>query len=909
MRATSSKYRSQEMLQELFEEINDYLGDRTTPVPGTTSPLTPPCRPSSKTAIEPANVPIPAATSITNNKSLQQDASPQPILVESDESEEDEEMQYHSQSFVAPSTQERRSITPQQQQQQQQCLLLCPVSEETPSVCMCYNCNKRNPEETHLALSKKLSHPRHPKRSWTSAASSGFGFGGIADKVKQTFANSKSAAAYQQPQQQKQYDNYSGYEQQRLPQHQQDKRSSSRNSSGPKRWIPRPKSLPALSAYVQKHQHYDDDSPYDEYDDDNEYHSKEHRRRSWNSKKNKSKTSVQTSDYADVDDSAGCYKVEEKSIYDGIPEKYETSRKEHRPKAGTYYMHREEHQQQQQQHVYDSYNSVGSVPSDQLPPSQQQYQQHQQPLQQYFSEQQQQQQFSPESTQEASPITETQSPLPGLTELPFLTPSTRVGEEHITMRMQESRALPTRQERMNAYNNAYYHCIMAKSDLIPWLTKQYSKGPPDAMFEYNPKPKKTPKKLFNIFKLCNTGNKDGSGAVGASSSSNQLPWQPSVSPAHLISSPTSASPAESTSLYASSNIQQPQQPQHSAWPNSSSSLLPPPPPTHTNNSETSASPSSNDMSISTPVSAIEDDTSYYNSYGKMSLRGGETQRQHSHGYEHEEEDEETFKPVLPRPRSMTSLSPSEPRPSRSSRISITSTKSDIQPVPILKKTRSSTSLQPRRSRYTDDEGDYDGDYNDGEEFYDDYGAIGKPKFLAAPSPHQQRHQRQQYNRRGHVKRRSFSQVEEPIYFMERRRPRRGSFYDEDRQDLYGDDDDDDLVAGEEGYIDDGYLEHERLERKPSPRMLRAARYDHPAFFGGSRLNHLRATSRGTAPRPPPPLWMVAPEEEIESDDDPLPSRRRRSSSSKRPSRPSSRNSVVTYDDLIPIPRSSPVYYY
>ncbi|KAF7727168.1 hypothetical protein EC973_007943 [Apophysomyces ossiformis] len=85
-------------------------------------------------------------------------------------------------------------------------------------------------------------------------------------------------------------------------------------------------------------------------------------------------------------------------------------------------------------------------------------------------------------------------------DVPFLTPDYRTGEPHSPLRMKDSRLLPSHEERVNAYNNAYYHCIAAKTDLIPWLKKQYSKGPPDTMFEYVPPPKRSSKGLFSLFK-------------------------------------------------------------------------------------------------------------------------------------------------------------------------------------------------------------------------------------------------------------------------------------------------------------------------------------------------------------------------------------------------------------------------
>ncbi|KAI9318565.1 hypothetical protein BX666DRAFT_1929366 [Dichotomocladium elegans] len=93
-------------------------------------------------------------------------------------------------------------------------------------------------------------------------------------------------------------------------------------------------------------------------------------------------------------------------------------------------------------------------------------------------------------------------------DIPFLTPSTRTGREHIALRMKECRMLPTRDERLAIYTNAYYDCIIAKSNLIPWLTKQYSKGPPDAMFEYTPPERKQPKSILSFFKRpCNSSEK------------------------------------------------------------------------------------------------------------------------------------------------------------------------------------------------------------------------------------------------------------------------------------------------------------------------------------------------------------------------------------------------------------------
>lgn len=86
--------------------------------------------------------------------------------------------------------------------------------------------------------------------------------------------------------------------------------------------------------------------------------------------------------------------------------------------------------------------------------------------------------------------------------IPFLTPSDRTDEVHQGVSVRDVRQMSSREDRMTAYSknkatvvfmipslialpyqdNAYYHCIYAKTNMIPWLQKQYNKGPPDAMF-------------------------------------------------------------------------------------------------------------------------------------------------------------------------------------------------------------------------------------------------------------------------------------------------------------------------------------------------------------------------------------------------------------------------------------------
>ena len=354
----------------------------------------------------------------------------------------------------------------------------------------------------YRAVPTKNPSPRskqQPRRSWTSAASNGFGLGGmIADRVKQTFAysnnNSTKPMSPSTTIKQQQYENYSGYEEPK-------KRPSSRGENGRKRWIPRPKSLPAISAYVQKRQVHDD-SDTDNNDDENIYEEEEkslkHRRPSWSSKKSNRnsrrssrRSSIYTSNNDNYNEDNNYYvnNVNDTNDYDekttsavlsaGISEKYEMGARQQ--KVDYYFLEVQQHQQQerepQQHQMYDSniYGNEGrgyqqyqgsaplsTLSSVTLPPQQcQSFQQQQQPAEQYSvmdqslqydpEQQQKPQQFLTEPLQ-ASPTTTTPSSLPALTELPFLTPATRVGEEHYPLKMKDSRTLPTKQERMNAYS-------------------------------------------------------------------------------------------------------------------------------------------------------------------------------------------------------------------------------------------------------------------------------------------------------------------------------------------------------------------------------------------------------------------------------------------------------------------------
>ncbi|KAI8085201.1 uncharacterized protein BX664DRAFT_338798 [Halteromyces radiatus] len=138
------------------------------------------------------------------------------------------------------------------------------------------------------------------------------------------------------------------------------------------------------------------------------------------------------------------------------------------------------------------------------------------------------------------------SGIPNFSPLPFLTPIHRIGEPHsIVLRTKMAREVGTHEDRINAYNNAYSHCIMARTDMVPWIKKQYSKGPPDLVMNYTPKPKKSSKSLFGIFKrhsktgdtttssnllTSNANSKLSRLSVSSSKSSLSFQLMPSVSP-------------------------------------------------------------------------------------------------------------------------------------------------------------------------------------------------------------------------------------------------------------------------------------------------------------------------------------------------------------------------------------------
>ncbi|CAO3689800.1 unnamed protein product [Rhizopus microsporus] len=68
-----------------------------------------------------------------------------------------------------------------------------------------------------------------------------------------------------------------------------------------------------------------------------------------------------------------------------------------------------------------------------------------------------------------------------------------------SLRRKQMKQIESREERMHIYNAAYFQCMETKTGLIPWITKQAQKGPPDDWFGYTPPPKQ-PKKFLGIFK-------------------------------------------------------------------------------------------------------------------------------------------------------------------------------------------------------------------------------------------------------------------------------------------------------------------------------------------------------------------------------------------------------------------------
>ncbi|CAO3614062.1 unnamed protein product [Cunninghamella blakesleeana] len=137
-----------------------------------------------------------------------------------------------------------------------------------------------------------------------------------------------------------------------------------------------------------------------------------------------------------------------------------------------------------------------------------------------------------------------------ITNLPFLTPMHRIGEQHtIHLKTKSARDVGTHNDRINAYNNAYFHCVMAKTDMVSWIKKQYNKGPPILMQQYVPTPKKSSKSFLNLFKRHSKSNDDNStlkpiNTTFASENISRLSLSISAT-SPLTQSPTTLSPQPS----------------------------------------------------------------------------------------------------------------------------------------------------------------------------------------------------------------------------------------------------------------------------------------------------------------------------------------------------------------------------
>ncbi|KAI8336995.1 hypothetical protein BC941DRAFT_426320 [Chlamydoabsidia padenii] len=84
---------------------------------------------------------------------------------------------------------------------------------------------------------------------------------------------------------------------------------------------------------------------------------------------------------------------------------------------------------------------------------------------------------------------------------PVLTPTQRIGEPHtVALRTRTAHNIGSHGDRINAYCNAYQHCIVAGTDMAPWVKKQYAKGEPSLMMDYTPQPRKPCKTRFGLFK-------------------------------------------------------------------------------------------------------------------------------------------------------------------------------------------------------------------------------------------------------------------------------------------------------------------------------------------------------------------------------------------------------------------------
>lgn len=307
--------------------------------------------------------------------------------------------------------------------------------DRKPSVCMCYKCKKERPLINMHSSSDKVcdsdyvcidcqDRPQSRSRSW-STAGNGLRFAAIGDIVKQTLSSTPLDI---------------------LPLHREGQPRNKKKQQ--KQRMKRPKSLPSMHAYTD--QDYREEPGYDP-----KVYEKKRTRRS----------STKSMFYDHRNDSG--YTI---TKHDDTGLQQDCSTEEFVPNA-------------QVQAYYDSVEPCMAQSND---------------IQDQNAVEPKE---APTYYKEAALAEETNA-FDRNRNLPFLTPSDRTGEVHQGVSVRDVRQMSSREDRMTAYSknkatvvfmipslialpyqdNAYYHCIYAKTNMIPWLQKQYNKGPPDAMF-------------------------------------------------------------------------------------------------------------------------------------------------------------------------------------------------------------------------------------------------------------------------------------------------------------------------------------------------------------------------------------------------------------------------------------------
>ncbi|ORY90498.1 hypothetical protein BCR43DRAFT_499398 [Syncephalastrum racemosum] len=494
----AKRQKSEEMLHELFEEINGYLGDQSE---------------AAKHGTELTETVSPGAE-IGSVSSVPQSFEPQrPVLIESEESSEEEEEEA---SLVASPTSYETVVCSQCQESQPATRLLVSSADFVCDTCLAKGYQYR---KNSLQQSEQRELRR---RSWNAANGR---LGQIADLVKHTLSSTPRDIITPEA-------------------------TRSTSSKKPKtrfsRMMLRPKSLPSLAMHYGRSGHEREEDEEEERDQEDGYH-----RKVMSSQSRLSVLAHQEEERVSPSRQSSRVSLALQEARHSRQSSYEghlSTPEEHawpvRQSSRVSLLQEPRHGR------HSSYDNRPQSVSQPEPRPQPQPQQYVPPQQSTFQHQRHPRSHAPISPPPQRFVAEeggfvTYSPNLPPSNLPYLTPAYRTGEAHSALSMRHVREMPEREARVSALNGAYQHCIRAKTDLIPWLKKQYSKGPPDAVFEYAPKPRKTPNRLMAIFKRQKQREPDVNPAL-QSSISRVLSAQPST-PDLSSSTPLSTASSSSTS--------------------------------------------------------------------------------------------------------------------------------------------------------------------------------------------------------------------------------------------------------------------------------------------------------------------------------------------------------------------------